>query len=140
MTIWTDERAGSRVAAILLLAGLAAAGGAAWTGCAGPERSEPALADSAYVSVMARLTVIREATRPGPRSMPDSLVRRSVDSVLAGAGVDRERLVEFARLVGDEPERMAALWERIRTGADSLREAGWEPPGPVTSEVRPGQP
>lgn len=117
-------RAASRLAAGLLLAATAATAGAA---CAGPERSEAPVREDVYVEVMARLAAVRAASDPGrladplPRSRADSLR----EEVLARHGVSRSELKTFARVVGDEPRRMEALWERIGARADSLTESGW---------------
>lgn len=113
-----------RVTAGLLLIAAAATAAPA---CAGPERSEPTVSDDLYVEVMSRLAAIRAASDPGrvadplPPARADSLRR----GVLARRGVSRADLKAFARLVGDEPDRMQALWKRIGARADSLTGAGW---------------
>ena len=132
------------------MVGALVAGSLALGGCAGREASDPALAESTYVDVMARLSLIREAGEGGPRpgaagpsgggftTGADSLEQEAIQGVLREAGVGEEALVDFARQVGDEPERMSALWERIQALADSLRMEGWDPPGPLPPVERPG--
>lgn len=116
-------RAAVRVAAGLLLAATAAAGGA----CAGPERTDAPVREEVYVEVMARLAAITAAADSG--RLADPLSRARADSlraeVMRAHGVTRSDLERYARLVGDEPGRMKALWERIGDAADSLSEAGW---------------
>jgi len=116
-------RAAARVAAGLLLAATATVGAA----CAGPERSEAPVAEDVYVEVMSRLAAIHAAADSGRAAEP--LTRARADSlrseVLRDHGVTRSDLEAFARVVGDEPGRMKALWERIGAAADSLSEAGW---------------
>lgn len=96
-------------------------------GCAGPERSEPPLPEDVYVEVMARLSAIRSATDPGRTAspLPDARADSIRREVLREHGVSRSELKAFARVVGDEPERMKALWKEVSATADSLREAGW---------------
>lgn len=116
-------RAAVLVAAGLLLAATATGGAA----CAGPERSEAPVREEVYVEVMARLAAIRVAADSG--RLADPLSRARADSlrseVLRAHGVTRSDLERYARVVGDEPGRMKALWERIGDTADSLSEAGW---------------
>lgn len=135
-----------RLAAGLLLA---AAASAAAAGCAGPERSEAPVSEDVYVEAMARLAAIRVAADSGrvtpeaPGQRSDSLPARAPEpggevaalstsradslreSVLERHGITRRDLKIFARVVGDEPRRMEALWERISARADSLVGAGW---------------
>lgn len=108
--------------------------------CAGEEKSRPALSDSTYVSVMAQLAAIRRAEGQGAAAPADRQVRETMEAVLRQADVDGDALLDFARQVGDEPERMANLWERIQGAADSLHEAGWDPPGPLPPLRRDGGP
>lgn len=140
---------GVRLAALLLAAALAG-WGLLSAACAGREASDPALPDSTYVDVMARLSLIREAGQGRPRpgasgrsgagftTGADSLEREAIRGVLRESGVEEGALVDFARQVGDEPERMSALWERIQAVSDSLRIEGWDPPGPLPPVERPG--
>lgn len=106
--------------------------------CAGPERTEAPVSEDVYVEVMSRLAAVRRASDPGrhsdpvPRSRADSLRR----AVLREHGVDRAELKEFARVVGDEPERMRGLWTRIAARVDSLQSAGW-PEDSVSGEEEP---
>lgn len=114
-------RPGTAAVALLFL-GLAAA-------CAGPERSEPPVSEEVYVEAMGRLAAIRTATDPGqvappmPEERADSLRREVLDR----HELTRSDLEQFARRIGDEPERMKALWERIASVSDSLWRAGWPP-------------
>lgn len=107
----------------LFLAFLVAVGAA----CAGPERTDAPVPEDVYVEVMARLAAVRSASDPGRRS--DPVPRSRADSlrhaVLREHGVGRAELKEFARGVGDEPERMRGLWKRIAARVDSLRSVGW---------------
>lgn len=100
----------------------------ACTACAGPERTEPPVAEETYVQVMARLAAVRDAASPGGDAAP-TLPRDRADSlrseILREHGVGRSDLREFARVTGDEPKRMRALWRRIESVADSLRREGW---------------
>lgn len=144
-----------RLAAGLLLAAAA--------GCAGPERSEAPVSEDVYVEVMARLAAVRVAADPdrvtpetrrrrsdslpaggqpsarGPE--PDGRVGALStgradslrDSILEEHGITRSDLKIFARVVGDEPGRMEALWNRIAARADSLVGAGW----PVDTATTP---
>lgn len=144
-----------RLAAGLLLAAAA--------GCAGPERSEPPVSEDVYVEVMARLAAVRVAAdpdrvtpeTPGQRSdslpaggqppargpEPDGRVETLSTgradslraSILEEHGITRRDLKVFARVVGDEPDRMEALWNRIAARADSLVGAGW----PVDTATAP---
>lgn len=117
-------RAVARVAAGLLMAATATTVGAA---CAGPERSEAPVAEDVYVEVMSRLAAIHAAADSGRVAEPLSGARADSlrSEVLRDHGVTRSELKAFARVVGDEPRRMKALWERIGAATDSLSEAGW---------------
>lgn len=121
-----DGRAGGPRPGVGLAAGLLLL---AVPACAGPERSDPPVPEDVYVAVMGRLAAVRTATDPGRVTPPtgeeraDSLRR----AVLSEYGVDRSELEEFARVVGDEPDRMRALWKRIGSISDSLWRSGWPP-------------
>lgn len=144
-----------RLAAGLLLAAAA--------GCAGPERSEAPVSDDVYVEVMARLAAVRVASdpdrvtpeTPGQRSdslppggqtpargpepdgrvgaLPTGRADSLRESILEEHGITRRDLKIFARVVGDEPDRMEALWNRIAARVDSLVGAGW----PVDTATTP---
>lgn len=114
------DRPGLRPLALALLVAVGAS-------CAGPERTAAPVPEDVYVEVMARLAAVRSASDPGrhrdpvPEGRADSLR----EAVLREHGVGRAELKEFARVVGDEPERMRGLWERIAARVDSLQSAGW---------------
>lgn len=114
------EIPGARHLAVALLLAAAA-------GCAGPERTDAPIPEPVYVEVMARLAAVRTAADPGRHRDPLAPARADSlrEAVLREHGVRRSELKEFARVVGDEPERMRRLWERIASRSDSLRNAGW---------------
>lgn len=99
-------------------------------GDGGEDASRP-LSDTVYVEVMARLVVLDSALAPpsdlpGGEAAADSLRAR----VLEEWEVDADRLLEYARVRGGDPERMEAVWRRVHELSDSLGAAGWTPDRP----------
>lgn len=100
-------------------------------GCGGDRDGTDTLSDSVYVEVMARLVVLDSALSPAPetasgdRERADSLRTR----ILESWGVDADRLLDYARTRGGDPEGMEAVWSRVHELSDSLAVAGWTPPG-----------
>lgn len=111
--------------------------------CAGPERTRAPLSEDVYVDVMARLSVLRIGTGATGDTVTLAAADSVREAVLRRYGVARSDLKDFARAVGDEPERMKRLWGRITAAAGSLRAAGWPAAtdgsgGPPDETARPG--
>lgn len=116
-----------RVAAAALLCAASLAGTTSCGGDAGPPTG---LADSTYVQVMARLSLVDSAMAPAGYELPKGLSRDSARAlVLRRWGVTDTTLVAFADAQGVRPNRMQDLWTRIRQLADSLARAHWTPDG-----------
>lgn len=96
-------------------------------GCAPAEPDRPPPADSTYVRVMARLTVL-DGRRNEP-GLDEGRLDAARDSILSIAGVERDSLLARAREIGNDPARARIVWSAIERIADSLRTAGWSPPG-----------
>lgn len=127
-----------RVASLgLLMASIVAPTLLPVAGCARHERSPAPIPDSTYVSVMARLSVLMQATRGRRSPLPDSVVRSARAEILRGHDVREAELLSFAEAVGDEPARMDELWSAIDARVDSLQDAGWTPPGLPADTTRP---
>lgn len=72
--------------------------------------------DSAYVEVMAHLSLVRERA-----PVLDSATADSARAAILGEhGVTREDLEAYARRYGEDVERMRRIWEEIAERMDSL--------------------
>ncbi len=117
------ERPAAPVAAVALVALVAG------IACAGGDSGAPGvLPESTYVQVMARLSLTDSLLAPAEYTPPAKLERDSARAaILRRWGVSDSALVRTASRLGSDPNRVKEVWTRIRTMADSLARAGWNP-------------
>lgn len=86
------------------------------------------MAESTYVQVMARLSLMDSTLAPAEYTPPAKPGRDSARAlVLRRWGVGDSALLSFSDRLGGDPTRLKDVWSRIRTLADSLARSGWTP-------------